>query len=178
MLINVEALKPGSILFVRHEGFISRLIRRFLGGFEYSHVAFYMGVGLVLESDVGGVQINPISQYVDNPVYTCEILNPHPMTAEQVAAMSKAMLQYLKDEYDYSLLFGNALNKLALKCNKNWIFRLFDQSRHWICSELIAEGFRCVGVVLPKPVAQMNPKDIYKLLKKELRYERRRVRKT
>ena len=170
MLINASALKPGSIIFVRHNGLLSRLIRRFLGGFGYSHVAFYMGIGLVLESDIGGVQINPMSQYVDNDIFTCEVVNP-PLTAEQVETMSKAMLEHLKDEYDYSLLFGNALNKLILKCNKNWFMRLFDQSRHWICSELIAEGFRRIGVKLPKPVSCMNPKDIYKLLQKELRYE-------
>jgi hypothetical protein len=170
MLLKAETLKPGSIIFVRHEGIFSRLIRWLLGGFPYSHVAFYLGIGLLLESDVGGVQVNPISQYIDNDKYVCEIVNP-PLRPEQVDAMSRAMLEFLKDRYDYSLLFGNALNKLILKCNKNWATRLFDQSRHWICSELIAEGFRQIGVRLPKPVSCMNPKDIYNLLQEELHYE-------
>jgi hypothetical protein len=128
-----------------------------------------MGVGLVLESDIGGVQINPMSQYIDNPKFTCLVVNPN-LTPEQISAMTKAMLTHLKDEYDYSLLFGNALTKLALKCNKNWVLRIFDQSRHWICSELIAEGLRQIGVKLPKPVSAMDPKDIYNLLQEELTY--------
>lgn len=170
MLLNAELLRPGSVIFVRHDGWISRLIRYCLGGFEYSHVAFYMGIGLILESDVGGVQINPISRYVDNSKFTSLVVNP-PLNVEQTDKMTRAMLKYLHDRYDYSLLFGNAINKLVLKCNKNLVLRIFDQSQHWICSELIAEGLKQIDVKLPKPALAMTPKDIYDLLQKELTYD-------
>lgn len=171
MLLNGAYLRPGSILFIRSDTWISKLIRRFLGGFEYSHVAYYMGIGLILESDWGGVQINPISRYLDNPKFCGEVVNPA-LEPEQVDKLTKSMLEHLKDEYDYSLLFGNALAKLSLRCNKSWVFHLFDHADGWICSELIAFGLLQLGVRLPAPPREIDPKDLYDLLQKELEYER------
>ena len=170
MLKNAENIAVGSIIFVRHTGFISWLIRKFLR-FDYSHVCYYLGLGKILESDAGGVQINPLTLYLDNDRYVGEVVT-NPLPPEKVAAMGTAMLEHLRDKYDYSLLFGNALNKLSLKCNRQFWGRLFDQSNSWICSELIAEGFRRVGVALPKPPAVTTPKDIYNLLQEGLKYER------
>lgn len=162
MLLHAEELKPGAIIFVRHTGFISWLIRLILR-FDYSHVAYYMGMNQLLESDAGGVQLNPVSTYLDDARYMGEVV-ASPLSEELVDKMSANMLKYLQDKYDYSLLIGNAISKLT--CNKRgWFARLLDHQRSWICSELIAEGLSSVGIAIPKPVANMTPKDIYLLIK-------------
>lgn len=167
MLHGAEKIQPGALIFVTaRDGLISALIRWQLG-FRYSHVAYYMGVGKILEADFGGVQINDISRYLDNPDYAGEVI-ANPLSADRVQVMANAMLSHLEARYDYSLLLGHALTHITLRCNKNPLLRLFDQAKGWICSELIAEGLRQAGVVLPKEPAAMTPKDIHNLLTKEL----------
>jgi hypothetical protein len=149
MLQGAEKIQPGAIILVtRRSGLVSWLIRTLLN-FQYSHVAYYLGVGKILEADFGGVQINDISRYLDNPEYVGVVLT-NPLPGEKIDAMTKSMLEHLNARYDYSLLFGNALTHLTLKCNRYFFTRWFDQARHWICSELIAEGFQDAGVLLPK----------------------------
>lgn len=169
MLKNAENLKVGSIVFVAHHRWLSWLIRVFLG-FKFSHVAYYLGMGYVLESDAGGVQLNNISNYLDGDVFYGEVVD-NPLPADSVSLMSRAMLQHLEDKYDYTLLAGSALAQLSLVSQRSWLQRLVNRSDSWICSELIAEGFRAAGVKLPKQPAAMTPKDIYKLLAEELRYD-------
>lgn len=167
MLRGADKIKPGSIIFVtRQASLVSALIRLVLK-FKYSHVAYYMGVGKILESDFGGVQINDISKYFDNPDYLGEVVD-NPLPPEQIRIMANAMLAHLEAHYDYSLLLGSALTHITLRCNKSPILRWFDQARGWMCSELVAEGLRQAGLDLPKVPAAMTPKDIYNLLKKEL----------
>lgn len=161
MLQHAEKLKPGAIIFTRHNGFISWLIRQVLG-FQYSHVAYYLGMGQILESDMGGVQINPISSYLDDDRFMGEVVT-NPLPESRIPVMSKHMLQYLQDRYDYTLLTGNAVSHV-LRCRKGWFARLLDQQRSWICSELVAVGLEAAGITLPKPAALITPKDIHRLL--------------
>lgn len=171
MLKNAENLKPGAIIFIRHPGFISWLIRKILV-FEFSHVAYYLGMGQMLEADAGGVQINPVSVYLDDDRFIGEVVD-NPLADSKIDAVSKHMLQYLQDNYDYSLLAGNAVGHL-LHCRKGLLARLMDQQKSWICSELVSEGLRHGGITLPKIPALMTPKDVYQLLKlkEALRYGR------
>lgn len=170
MMHNASDLKMGSVLFVREHTLLSWLIRKVLR-FEFSHVAVYVGMGKILESDIGGVQINPISRYVDNSSVYVEVLDP-PLNESQRAQMITFMLARFHDDYDYSLLFGNLLSRIAHRTRVK--VGLFNKADAWICSELVAAGLKEVGMSFDLPISQVTPKDLYAKLSKEIKHDTQR----
>ena len=158
MIINPEDLRVGSLVFVRSNTMLSKAIRYFLD-FDYSHVAYYIGMGKLIEADIGGVQINPVARYVDNDFYMVEVINM-PLTQEQLAHMTTFIMAKLHEEYDYTLFLGDIISRLMHRARVR--SGLFNRAAAWICSELIAAGLEEVGSPLSLPASQVTPKDLYR----------------
>ncbi len=165
MFKNICSLDRGSLIFVGKDYSLTSWIIRTLTGFKYSHVMIYLGVGKVLEADIGGVQITDFSSYLADTRFFGEVVE-NPLPARQTDFMLKKLMEHLEEHYDYSLLFGGALTKVILKCNKNFVLRWVDHARSWVCSELIARGFIEAG--FPIISDNISPKELYRLIAGEV----------
>ena len=163
MFKDLHLLKRGSIIFLRKDYSLTSWVIRKLIGFKYSHVMIYLGVGKVLEADIGGVQITDFSRYLADVNFFGEVV-VNPLSAKFVDLMIKELMRHLEEHYDYSLLFGGALTKITLKCNKNFILRWADHAKSWVCSELIAEGFKQAGLTIRND--NIDPKELYGIITK------------
>lgn len=171
MIKGLNTIRPGSLLFVAQTtSWISWLITIVIK-FNYSHVAYYLGCGKILEANWSGVEITDLSKYIGRDDVIGEVL-ASPLEDAQIEVMSQEMLKYLEARYDYTLLFGSALTKIILRCNKTPLLRLFDNASHWMCSELVAHGLKHAGMKLPKKVEAMTPRDVYNFVRKELEHVR------
>ena len=164
MFKNIENLTRGSLIFVRKDYSPTSWFIRKLTAFKYSHVMLYLGVGKIIEADIGGVQINDFTNYLQNPAFFGEVV-ANPLNGEAVNVMIKATLKHLEEKYDYTLLFGGALTKIILQCNKHWFWRLIDHAKSWVCSELIAHGLIEGGFNKLKD-DDISPRDLYFAIKR------------
>lgn len=161
MIIGIDNLQLGSIIFVRSNSWLSTMIRYVLGS-KYSHVAAYAGIDAVIEADWDGVRVNSLSaKYMDNPNYTLEIVNP-PLTKEQLRVFLDFVGTKLGDHYDFWLFGGGIISRIFHRSRR--LAGLYNRERDWVCSELIAAGLEKAGMSFPYPVSQMTPKDLHAAL--------------
>ena len=134
---GLEDLVIGDILLVRGQNWVSRAIHRFTDS-QYSHACCYIGNELLVESAVGGVQINHLSKY---PEYTVvRHIDPDKKLLQRAVDI---MIMNVGKKYDYSGLIGIAL-KILFNKKRNW----FDRKDRYWCSELVADAYLQSGLVL------------------------------
>jgi uncharacterized protein YycO len=162
VITGLADIRIGAALFTGGYTPTSWAIRKYLG-FKYSHVAMYIGKGNIIEADVGGVQINPMSNYVDNCLYYGEVIVPKLPEMELSHAVVMVMGR-LGDKYDYKLATGNVLSRLFHQSRKK--LGIYDARNAWMCSELMAYGYSEAGVSLKGlHPNQVTPKDLYRIFK-------------
>lgn len=159
MIQNMDKIGLGSLIFVgSNVSPLSLLIRLFMGGSKYSHVAVYIGMGKIIEADFGGVQCNSITRYTGSSIYYGEAVQTG-LSDEKLATFVCECAAHLKENYDYGLNFWSVIAK---------IFRLsrekaapWNTLTAWRCSELVAHALEKVGVELKIPSCQVTPKDLF-----------------
>ena len=160
MITCPQNLRRGAVLFIKSDTPVSALIR-LCGRQMFSHVAPYLGNGRLIESAIGGVQINLVSTYLNNPVYSIEMRIPR-VSDTQLDGLCRTAETHFRQRYDYALLFGDLLSRLIHRSRK--YLGLFNHGDAWICSELIANGLEVAGVNIGLPPSQVTPDDLYQLL--------------
>ncbi|MFA5071328.1 MAG: YiiX/YebB-like N1pC/P60 family cysteine hydrolase [Candidatus Pacearchaeota archaeon] len=152
-----DKINPGYL--VATTGIYSPLsfgIRKFLDC-DYSHNAIYIGNGEIIESDWGGVVINPLSKYLDNKWYRTKIFDTK-LSYEQSTKLVNFAKGLLKEEYDYSVVLGYLFSKIWRRSRQ--MRALWNTTTGWTCSEFAATCYAHAGVEFKLPLAQITPKDL------------------
>ena len=142
----LEAALPGDVILVRGNQRISRIIQT-LTTSPYSHSAYYLGQGELIEAEPEGVVISPISKYINLDLRICR---PSLLDKEGLAKVNAFMERMLVEQPKYDvvniekLLFKYAYSKFRPD-TKVYIGGSTDFERLYICSGMIARAFQEAG---------------------------------
>lgn len=117
---------------------IGKLIS-FISKCEISHVAIMIDDEHIIESDWFGVRVRKLKNFKSKYL----ILRCEELTEIQKDKIIKFVTNSINTEYDYKLLIGLGLKKFF-----NINIKLFNQTDKYICTELIIETFKSVGIRL------------------------------
>jgi len=163
-----ENLRSGDLAFCSGSYFFSGLIQRFTRS-VWSHVGIvyrddHLRRLFILESETGiGVRLVPISKYLRDyhgrrRPYRGQIVigrvNPEPSDAQAMQAVNFGMDMLTKPYDNFEIL------RIAMRI----VFRVGrrTQDRKFICSELVDECFRAVGVRFARRDNYISPDDIWR----------------
>ena len=163
-----DSLRSGDLVFCSGSYLFSGLIQRFTKS-VWSHVGVvyrdeHLGRVFVLESEAGvGVRLVPVSKYLRDyhgrrRPYRGQIVvgRVQPaLTDDQVRTGVSFGMDLLTRPYD-----NHEILRIALRI----LFRVGRRARDrkFICSELVDECFRAVGVRSQRPDNYLSPQDIWR----------------
>ncbi|MDX2471355.1 MAG: hypothetical protein QNL04_12350 [SAR324 cluster bacterium] len=142
----LEAAQPCDVVLVRGNQRISRIIQT-LTTSPYSHSAFYLGNGEVLEVEPEGVIISPISKYIHLDLRICR---PSLLEAEAKQKVLDFMQKMLQEQPKYDvtniekLMFKYVYSKFRPDA-KVYIGGNTKFETYYICSGMIAHAFQKAG---------------------------------
>jgi len=150
---NKGEIKKFNVVVTRDDGFISKIIQFFMGG--YSHVFMSFGENVIFHADAGKVRFDTLENLCKNsPNMVAHVLKPK-FNFNRKYAHSKCMEL---DNSPYDTL--NAIARLYYKIA--WYFGIrrynpskFDSSTQYICSVLIPFIF---GITWVRP--RVNPSQL------------------
>lgn len=136
--------KPGDIIVVKSRTMIGRIIRSVTGSWA-SHVAVYIGDGLVFEARPGGAKAVPLSSY-EGDTWEYKVFRLL-ISKEQKEVFIHKLIQKSGYGYDYGQILSILIKQL-------FSVNLKAQNRRLaICSELIYEAAKEAGIEVP-PIKQ------------------------
>jgi len=142
----LDAAKIGDVVLVRGNQRISRIIQT-LTTSPYSHSAYYLGEGQLLEVEPEGVVISDITKYLHLDLRLCRPAMIEPNAQKKV---HRFLLSQLKKQPKYDvtniekLLFKYAYTKFRPD-TKVYIGGSTEFEQYYICSGLIAHAFHLAG---------------------------------
>ncbi len=152
-------MKIGDVGLDKGSDWISKTIEDFEHS-QYSHATAYVGDGILIEADgfdpTGDAPITKYKNQLD--IYTCESL-----TEVQRQGIKNFLQGQIGTRYDFLLLLIEAI-RYAL----NVVLPYKEPFRSHICSTLVADSYKAVGVELCPGIKYASPGDLSesKLLKK------------
>ena len=163
--LNSDALRPGDVILEAGTGKIPSLIRLFdrgelsARGKLFYHVLVYTAMSFVMEATREGVRSIPAARIITNDIGDFRVLR-HPEFPEGIKDtrwnefVDKSLFFYLNLEHDKEY---NYLGAIATKLG---FLRRSATTDHdsFFCSQLVAEGYRRVGVKLFKH--SVNPEAV------------------
>lgn len=142
----LEAARPCDVVLVRGNLRISHIIQT-LTKSPYSHAAFYIGEGKLIEAEPEGVVISDIDKYIGLDIRICRPVMLSSKGKTAVIDHMQDMLQ-LQPQYDVAnmekLLFKYYYTKFRPDI-KVYIGGSTPFEKYYICSGLIAHGFHKAG---------------------------------
>ena len=134
-------LQTGDIIIVHSQTLIGRIIRYITNSWA-SHIAVYLGNGLVFEARPGGAKSVPLFDY--NGSFKAYRMN---ISSEILSAFLESLEAKQDWGYDYGQIFSIAIKEL-------FHIRIKAQNKRLtICSEVIYESAQEVGIPVP-PISQ------------------------
>jgi len=161
----LEAAELGDVVLVRGNQRISRIIQT-LTTSPYSHAAYYLGKGEILEVEPEGVVISQIQKYMHLDVRLCR---PVMIKEKSKQKVHQFLLKQLdkQPKYDVTniekLLFKYIYTKVRPDI-KVYIGGNTEFEQYYICSGLIAHAFHLAGYPIT-PSLRFNKKKKQKNLK-------------
>lgn len=150
----------GDIIFVKTSSPISWLIRKVSGG-KFSHICISMNDEntVILEADVFqrlSVKRNPYTSY--------QVVDVDMSDSQRLQLLYFILGKY-GAKYDYYYVLGMGLKLLGLVKDSVG----FDRRNRWMCSEIIDEAFKHVGIdLIPnKTDGNVSPSELANALIKE-----------
>lgn len=135
----------GDIIACKDDTWIDKVIRLITRG-SYTHVALYVGDGLVLESSWVGLKLSRLS--TKRGKY--ELYRVPGIDAAQRVDIIKYAAHRIDSKYDFKLLFAVGV-KILLGIDLGW-----DDPNKFICTEIIIDALRVNGV---KVKEELDPDD-------------------
>ncbi len=142
----LNAAQACDVILVRGNQRISRIIQT-LTTSPYSHAAFYLGDGKLLEVEPEGVIISPLSKYIHLDLRICR---PSLLEAESKLKVFQFMETMLKEQPKYDvtniekLMFKYIYSKFRPDA-KVYIGGNTEFETYYICSGMIAHAFQKAG---------------------------------
>ncbi|MBU2643645.1 hypothetical protein KKI24_02985 [bacterium] len=161
----LEAAKPCDVILVRGNLRISHVIQT-LTKSPYSHAAFYLGDGKIIEAEPQGVIVRDIDKYLELDIRICRPVMLSRQGKKTVIQHMEEMVR-LQPRYDVvnieKLLFKYWYTKfrpdIKVYIGGNTIFE-----HYYICSGMIAHGFHKAGYPV-SPSLRLRKKKKIKSLK-------------
>lgn len=150
----MATFRKGDLVLVRSPRLIGKLIRFFTGGWA-SHIAVYVGNGMVFEGRPGGAGLTPLHAY-NRTGYKIRVMRMK-TTGPKAARFSEHAQKYVGREYDFIQLAGMMLSFLF---NAQRKLNPPNLRKKLICSELVFQAL--LDAQLPTPdvkVCNATPKD-------------------
>lgn len=130
-------MQPGDVIVVRSKTIVGRIIRWATHSWA-SHVAVYIGDGLVFEARPLGARAVPLSRYQEYRIYRPQI------APDTLRIFLAALARKEGRGYDYGQIVSIAVDRL-------FGIKLKAQNRRLaICSEIIYEAAKEAGIDLPR----------------------------
>lgn len=133
-----EIVKTGDLLFVKGDGFISKIIRKVTSG-ETNHVGVVYDKDTIFETDLswGKAEMHPISKYDDKKVYIVRLnqFTVHGNDAEEVKRLCE---KYNNTPYSVVDIITNLLLSPFNEKIRTKVVSLVGTKKYAICSELSA----------------------------------------
>jgi hypothetical protein len=162
----LSILKAGDLILTKSPDWVSRFVR-WVTSSEQSHIAIYLGNGLLIESQNGyGVRVLNINEYLDDDKIEIFIARPKlmPQRIYEVLDFSK---QFIGRRYDLFGLMGILVKYMIDKMKlTKWITffgynKVADPQKFW-CSEFVAFCFHKIAFDFVKHDASyITPNEIY-----------------
>jgi len=157
---NIESLlnniKLGDVLLFKTSGFYASLVKLFTKS-DYTHSALYIGGGVIIESDFGGVQINLLThKYKDVPM---SIYRHNTANEFELRNVRNWAITQIGKGYDYLGILGIVYHgSMGDKHNS------FDMADRYWCHEFVMDAYINAGlkVDIEKDTYLVNPSDIVK----------------
>jgi len=152
-------MQIGDIGLDKGIGWISKTIEDFEHS-QYSHATAYVGDGILIEADgfdpTGDAPITKYKNQLD--IYTCESL-----TEVQREGIKDFLQGQIGTRYDFLLLIIE-----AIRYSMHIVLPYKEPFKSHICSTLVADAYKAVGVDLCQGIRYPSPADLSqsKLLKK------------
>lgn len=150
---------PGDFGLVTVHGNVGTLIRigQWLNGdgfSNYEHAFIYIGNGQIVEAEPGGARIAPLSEYAGRSIrWSTDLIN---LTAQQRTAIVELAKNQVGTPYSFLDYFAIAAKRFHLPLP--FITKRVLDSKHLICSQLVAEDYDAVGSTLGnKPAYLASP---------------------
>jgi cell wall-associated NlpC family hydrolase len=144
----------GAFGVVKTNGGFGFLIR--LGTFSrWNHCVIYIGDGMMVEANIHGVAVVHVSKY---PAIAW---NHHEVfTEEQGKNIALHAIDQIGKPYDFPDILNIALRIIGLRVLTEGLLSRLAESRGFICSELVAECYQKVGLMLGKIPCLFTPGDL------------------
>lgn len=167
--------KPGDILCFERGGSISGFLLGYLISLaeevvgeddkaypidpdKITHVALVMSGGCFVEAAYDGIRVKPLSQV--GRVWVCSLKDE---LSEQVASKNLLFDSFLSKQLGQSYDFRAFFKMLPYLLSKRKLFKPVEDTRHFICSELVSEALEIVGIQnTRRNSSQMTPSDVFR----------------
>ena len=138
-------MRKGNLILVKHHDFISSIIR-FITKSTYNHIGIFVDEENIVEAKMSGVaktSLNYFKREKANGKLTYSVYEIKGITEAQVDVICYIILSELNSKYDFLQLLSLGFLFLIHKQKKT---NPLDDNRRWICSELIADAAKTVGI--------------------------------
>lgn len=151
-----NAAKPGDIFVSKGKGLFSKIICWVLKS-KYSHTFVKVSRDTIIEAnDLGVMQVDALAF-----LETCESITllgfPGGQSLRMIFISNLKFL--LGRSYDTGILLGGLISRIWHRSRDRK--GLFDDSKAYTCSELVATALSRCGFILPFPSSQITPEDLY-----------------
>ena len=141
--------QPGDFGLVSIKGGVGFLIRvgQWLNGdgfFDYEHAFIYIGNGQIVEAEPGGALISELDEYDGRAIMWSTGLVT--LTDAQRSVIVEAAIKQEGTPYSFLDYLAIGLYRLGIK--HPGVAKRVEQSKHLICSQLVAQDFDNAGVTL------------------------------
>ena len=151
-------LPVGTIVVVRTNGWVARLIRGFTDS-DFNH-ALVIDHGRLIEADPGGVQPAPLSKY--DGAHMAWLLPETPVAGELIADAARAMLGIPYGFLDIACILLSASGIVPEP-----VWHRLERGDRLICSQACARAFRAAmrrALIAAKADCRVTPGDIGRLI--------------
>lgn len=140
---------PGDFGLVSIKGKVGFLIRvgQWLNGDgfrDYEHAFIYVGNGRIVEAEPGGALLSDLDTYDSRPIMWSTGLCA--LTDEQRSSIVKEAISQVGTPYSFLDYLAIGLYRLGIKYLG--VAKRVEESKHLICSQLVAQDYATVGVPL------------------------------
>jgi hypothetical protein len=139
----------GDFGLVSIEGGVGKLIRlgQFLNGdgfYNYEHAFIYIGNGQIVEAEPGGARISQLDEYDGRSIMWSTDLVP--LTNFQRNIVVETAVSQVGTPYSFLDYIAIALYRVGIR--HPGISKYVLNSKHLICSQLVAQDYLAAGIVL------------------------------
>lgn len=142
--VKESDILKADIIIYKPNSLISSLIA-LISGMKYTHVAIYLSENKIIESTWKGVKIKPFKDKKGLEIFQFENI-----TEEERESVIQWIMSKVNSKYDWKLF-------LTIMLERWFNIRPLDSQQQYICSELVNEAYKVIGIDIFKSKKYLNP---------------------